>query len=340
MIEEKENKIFNTDCLTLLKSLPDHSVDCILTDPPYFSVKGDFDFIWESREDFLAEAEQWATEMERVLTINGSLVWFCSDKMCAHLQVMLERHFSFLNSCTVYKTNGYAAKVSTESIQRKFFSNEERFLFMCSLGAEYLQDNPAVKARNAHSFAEGMCHTRCVKPVIDYINQERERAGFTIGDCNKACGVSSMASRWFTYRSQFVFPTKEKYEKLRQAFNSKGQGEFLRKDYEELRKDYEELRRPFNMENRQRDVFEVTTDSGVSARFGHPTVKDLKLIRTLVRTITRKGDLVLDPFLGSGTTAVASIMEGRKYLGCELDPKYYEIARKRIAQTQPVLPLS
>lgn len=45
MIEEKENKIFNTDCLTLLKSLPDHSVDCILTDPPYFSVKGDFDFI-------------------------------------------------------------------------------------------------------------------------------------------------------------------------------------------------------------------------------------------------------------------------------------------------------
>lgn len=49
MIEEKENKIFNTDCLTLLKSLPDHSVDCILTDPPYFSIKGDFDFIWENR---------------------------------------------------------------------------------------------------------------------------------------------------------------------------------------------------------------------------------------------------------------------------------------------------
>lgn len=83
MIEEKENKIFNTDCLTLLKSLPDHSVDCILTDPPYFSIKGDFDFIWESREDFLAEAEQWATEMERVLTINGSLCGFVPTR-CVH----------------------------------------------------------------------------------------------------------------------------------------------------------------------------------------------------------------------------------------------------------------
>jgi site-specific DNA-methyltransferase (adenine-specific) len=68
---------------------------------------------------------------------------------------------------------------------------------------------------------------------------------------------------------------------------------------------------------------------------GHPCVKPLALMRWLVRLVTQPGDLVLDPFAGSGTTGMACKAEGRRFIGIELDPEYAEIARRRIAATEP-----
>ena len=62
----------------------------------------------------------------------------------------------------------------------------------------------------------------------------------------------------------------------------------------------------------------------------HPTQKPVNLLRWLIRTYTDKGDVVLDNTMGSGTTRVACIMEGRRYIGIEKDPEYFEIAKKRI----------
>ncbi len=62
----------------------------------------------------------------------------------------------------------------------------------------------------------------------------------------------------------------------------------------------------------------------------HPTVKPVDLMRYLVRLVTPPGGLVLDPFLGSGTTAIACHLEGFQWIGMELDPEYCEIARARI----------
>jgi hypothetical protein len=63
----------------------------------------------------------------------------------------------------------------------------------------------------------------------------------------------------------------------------------------------------------------------------HPTVKPLALMRWLVRLITPPGGTVLDPFAGSGTTAVAAIREGFGFVGAESDPAYHAIAERRIA---------
>lgn len=74
----------------------------------------------------------------------------------------------------------------------------------------------------------------------------------------------------------------------------------------------------------------------------HPTVKPLALMRYLARlTKTPTGGVVLDPFMGSGTTGMAAVMEGRDFIGIELNAEYLEIAEKRIAeaQLQPRLPL-
>jgi len=63
----------------------------------------------------------------------------------------------------------------------------------------------------------------------------------------------------------------------------------------------------------------------------HPTVKPISLMRWLVRLITPPGGVVLDPFTGSGSTGVAAVLEGARFIGCELSAEYAQLARARIA---------
>jgi DNA modification methylase len=74
------------------------------------------------------------------------------------------------------------------------------------------------------------------------------------------------------------------------------------------------------------------------ARNHHPTVKSLSLMKWLVRLITPPGGVVLDCFLGSGTTGMAATMEGFNFVGIEQDAEYIEIARRRIAWAQEQQP--
>lgn len=67
----------------------------------------------------------------------------------------------------------------------------------------------------------------------------------------------------------------------------------------------------------------------------HPTVKPLALMEYLCTlTATPTGGVVLDPFMGSGTTGVACVNTGRHFIGIEKDAGYFEIARRRIEQAQ------
>lgn len=66
-------------------------------------------------------------------------------------------------------------------------------------------------------------------------------------------------------------------------------------------------------------------------RHGHPTVKPLDLMEALVRDFTNHDDLIVDPFAGSGTTGVAAIRLGRRFIGWERDPKYHAIATRRLS---------
>ena len=78
--------------------------------------------------------------------------------------------------------------------------------------------------------------------------------------------------------------------------------------------------------NYPRDVLEYGPDLPKL----HPTQKPLELMRYMVRTYSNPGDLVLDPFMGSGTTAVACVLEKRNFIGFELDEKYFNLANKRL----------
>lgn len=66
----------------------------------------------------------------------------------------------------------------------------------------------------------------------------------------------------------------------------------------------------------------------------HPTQKPVTLLEYLIRTYTNEGDTVLDNCMGSGSTGVACVNTGRNFIGIELDDKYFEVASKRIADTE------
>jgi site-specific DNA-methyltransferase (adenine-specific) len=64
----------------------------------------------------------------------------------------------------------------------------------------------------------------------------------------------------------------------------------------------------------------------------HQTEKPIPLMRELVGLFTQPDSIILDPFMGSGTTGVAAVKLGRRFIGVEIEPRYFDIACRRIAE--------
>ena len=80
-----------------------------------------------------------------------------------------------------------------------------------------------------------------------------------------------------------------------------------------------------------RSVWSIPTPSSQEKIFGkHPTQKPLALLERIVMASTNKGDLILDPFMGSGTTGVAAVKLGRRFVGVDKEKEYVELSQKRI----------
>ena len=81
------------------------------------------------------------------------------------------------------------------------------------------------------------------------------------------------------------------------------------------------------------DVWEIPAES--ATRVGHPAPFPVALVERCIQLFTYDGDVVLDPFMGSGTTAVAAVNTGRRYVGYDTEPAYVEQARERVASMVP-----
>lgn len=82
--------------------------------------------------------------------------------------------------------------------------------------------------------------------------------------------------------------------------------------------------------NSKKTVYVSPANSSDKSRFEHPTIKPMEIITNLILNSSEEGNVVLDCFLGSGTTAVASKNEKRHYLGFEIEKKWFEIAQNRL----------
>jgi adenine-specific DNA-methyltransferase len=339
------NRLYHCDALTLLRAMPTHSVDLIATDPPYMNVKARaWDRQWKTRADFLAWMDAHLIEMVRVLKPNGSLYLFCWPKMAAHIELLIAARMNVLNRITWAKHDGTEnegglwSRASKDAL-RQYFSQSETVFFAEQYGADGYALGESAYARETDKLRGFV-----FEPLRAYLDGERIRAGVSFEDVRQIVGCaagSGLPSHWFT-ASQWMLPTAANYAKLRAGFNARG--DYLRRDYDDLRREYdglkqgyddlraefEELRRPFfaRPDAPYTDVWTFPTVSTYPGK--HPAEKPLEMMRHIVTISSKPGAVVLDPFAGGGTTLAAAKLEGRQYIGCDMDWAYVQRARKRI----------
>jgi adenine-specific DNA-methyltransferase len=321
------------DCLEVMASLPESSVDLIVADPPYHRVKGEaWDRQWKTDADYLAWVGRLCEGWRRVLKPNGSLYVFASPRMAARVECKVGEWFEVLNRITWRKDCGWAGRQCKEEM-RAFWPASEALVF-----AEHFGADSHAKGESGYGSECDRLRGFVFEPLRAYLDGERKRAGIDRADCNAACGFSrsagGMASRHYFSRSQWALPTREHYAALRRLFNGKAgaPGEHLRREYEDLRREYEDLRRPFavSADVPYTDVWDFPTVQHYPGK--HPCEKPAALLRHVVTASSRPGAVVLDPFMGGGSLGAVCRDAGRRYIGIEMDPHWYAVATRRVAQ--------
>ena len=303
------NKVYNKDFLN--NDLPNKCANLIIADPPYYKVKGDFDFIWKTFDDYLADVEKWSIECKRLLADNGTILWYGDAKNIAYAQIIFDKHFDLLNSIVWENTNDHKQQIRFNEDLRTFAPLTERILMYSN---------------------EQYNLTQCVFMIRDYIRAEimKAKGKIVLKHVNEALGTATngggVASACLSLdKAKPTMLTKEMYKKLQKWCYP-----YLRKEYEELRKEYEELRRPFNNTLHLGDVIRLPNYE--TNNYDHDTIKPEKLTRILINTCSRVNDLVVVPFAGSGTECAMAAKENRDFIGFDIEPKYVDMANKRIEQ--------
>ena len=307
------NKIHNINFLE--NTLPDKCANLIIADPPYFEVKGDFDFIWKSFNDYLQDVEKWAIECKRLLADNGTLFWYGHAKNIAYAQVIFDIHFNLINNL-VWDKGSFMGLEESEGL-RSFAPCTERILMYGSKA----QDTTGLKevemeyVAPRNPFAMELKKARLKKGVS--INQVAEYGKF-YGNVNHGGAVTN-------WERGYNVPLKEQWQILCENLPIE------RKEYEELRKEYEELRRPFANYFKLQEIFRFSNEAvKTGAKYDHDTVKPETLTRALIMTCSRVNDLVVVPFAGSGTECAMSVKENRKTIGFEITEKHAKMSNDRV----------
>ncbi|WP_392563222.1 site-specific DNA-methyltransferase (plasmid) [Orbus sturtevantii] len=332
-IKYKNSTLVNADSLAYMKTLPDNCIDLILTDPPYFKVKKDkWDNQWDNEAAFLGWLDDCFAEFYRLLKPSGSLYVFCGSKLASDTEILMRQRFKVLSHIVWAKPNGPWLRQHKEDL-RAFFPSTERILF-----AEHYDADGFAKGLVGYGSKCQELKGQVFSPLIEYFKTARESLGISAAEINQATGTQ-MCSHWFSY-SQWVLPNEIQYKALQKLFNQKEQGNLLdrqysdislqygtlRKEYselslefDELKKEYNNLRRPFYVTS---DVpyTDVWTYPPVTYYKGkHPCEKPAEMIKNIINSSSRPGQVVADFFMGSGVTIKQSLLLDRISIGVELE---------------------
>ena len=167
------------------------------------------------------------------------------------------------------------------------------------------------------------------EPVLDYLEQQAKQAGIGPSDVKDVCGVG-MYSHWFT-KSQFTLIPENHYQTLANAYAgcfTKPWRE-LKAEWDKVKLDKVNRRSHFdNAHEPMRDVWEFSRVTG-DERHGHATPKPVEMMERVMNSSLRKGDLVVEPFGGSGSTLIGAEKTGRVCYSMEMQPVYVDVIINR-----------
>lgn len=306
------------DFLEVAKELPSKSMPLIIADPPYNIGKA----VWDKIPNYLDWCSKWIKAVERVMADNGSLYIFHSEMpVIARLMAWIERETALVFSQLIVWDKWYNEFRYGNDLQGAFWK---------------IVNNPGL--RNYPQMAEyilfytfqdetGLSQIYndrdCFRGIKEYLRAERKKAGITYPEVNKLLGTaegSGQPGHYFS-DSQWCLPTAEMYAKLQTTG-------FFQRPYEDLRFTFKP--------QKQTSIWHIPITNSVE-RCDHPTQKPVDLLANIILHSSNEGDLILDPFAGVGSAAIAAIKTNRHYLCVEKERKYCDIANGRIRQERSQL---
>ena len=310
-------KLYLGDCLEVMRGMADKSVDAVITDPPYNIGKAD----WDKIENYINWCGSWIIECQRVLKDNGSFYFFHNDmEQIADLMLWIRNNTRFVFKQMIVwnkrfdgaSTKGFLDGFVVPEGLRNYQQMAEYCLFYT------FQDETGLTTvkLDMNNFSS----------LRQYFKDYQEALGLTKLEILDRVGQKAdHCFRWGS--SQWDMPTEETYNELSKL---PVKYEFVRREYEDLRREYEGLRYTFNNQKTHHSVWNYE----IAPRLNHVTPKPVSLIENIIKHSTNENYTILDPFMGSGTTGVACVQTGRNFIGIEIDPTYFAIAEKRIADAQ------
>ena len=313
------NKVHNIDFLK--NDLPDKCAKLIIADPPYYKVKGDFDFIWKTFDDYLVDVKKWCLECKRILADNGTLFWYGGSKNIAYSQIIFDKHFNLINNL-IWNKGSFMGLEESEGL-RSFAPCTERILFYGSKS----QDTTGLKEVEKEYIAPR-------NPFAIELKKARIKKGVSINavaEYGKFYGNVNHGGSVTNWERGYNIPNKEQWKILCDNLPIvRTEYDNLRTEYDNLRTEYEHLRRPFNNKFNLQEILNFSNEAvKVGNKYDHDTVKPETLTRALILTCSRENDLVVVPFSGSGTECAMSVKEKRNFIGYEVTEKHAKMSQER-----------
>ena len=338
------DKIYNMDAFEGMKQIPDKSVNLAIIDPPYnigvtTQVNGKKVLNqWDKIDNYQEWICALLAEVARVLVDTGVVyLWHNDVSQLAEILhgIKQDGNFAYRSFCIWDKGEGYRAnawksrKAGCRTALRSWFNICEYCLHLFKIGGQ--AGGTGLERINSNP--------ECYAPLKEWYKRELCRLGIGTDDIAKqyteATGRKPFMLRHYFQDSQFAIPTQKVWDSVYAPLGFSKDYEELRQEYEELRQEYEGLRQGYEGLRHPHFVDEMHCNVWhrpplkTQGRL-HTCQKPLDITERMIRVSSRAGATVLDPFMGSGTTAVAAMNQGRHFIGFENNAEYYNRAERRI----------
>src|SRR3990172_35589 len=338
-----ENKIIQGDCLEKMKELQAESIDLIVTDPPY-----GYSFMGKDWDKVVVGVPTWK-ECLRVLKPGGFAFVMSAPRqdVLAHMMINLSDagfETGFTSIYWAYATGMPKSMNMAKAVDKKLgieqvkeeYEHPQRMnrSYTASVGFSEVDDRKGDHTR-------GVATSEEAKKLDGSFPDNLLVSDNVIDNGVITKGVSGGGPK--EYGGGGGWEDKINRQVVKQFYNDKG--EFSR--YFDLDKWWANFivtpKASKNEKNKGLEEFEEKKYDGRFNNAGewkqmeklvgkntHPTVKPIKLMSYLITLGSREGDIVLDPFMGSGTTCLSASLLGRKYIGIEREVEYCKIAEGRM----------